>query len=125
MQGNDSAGAITTWATDPYARVRAFLGDADIRPEFAARAFARIEAQSDELGSSYSWASLGALIGDARRQAVDVAGYSAVIAARVAQDAGDRFAERRAGALLASAAQRAAEADAMLGELGRLVERVA
>ncbi len=116
MQVSGSSGDTTE-------RVRTFLAGTDVRPEFAARALARIEGQAEELDRSYEWASLSALIRDAARQAEDVAGYAAILAARIEYDATDAFSARRATALLTAAIQRAGEADAMFGELRRLVER--
>jgi hypothetical protein len=110
---------------DPYDRVRAFLSDADVRPDFAARAFARIEAQDVELGGSFQWACLGDLLADCARHAVDVAAYSALLAARLEHDATGGSADTRARALLTAAAERAGEADTMLCELRRLMERAA
>jgi len=110
---------------DPYESVRTFLADADVRPGFAARALARIEAQHDELGDSYQWAALSGLLADARRQAADTAGYAAILAARTERDADGSTDDRRARALLTEAAQHAAEADLLLLELRRLIERPA
>lgn len=108
-----------------HAAVRAFLADADIRPEFAARAFARIEAQDADLGSSYLWSSRSILVSECAQEAEDLAAWAALIAARLAHDSDGSFADRRARALLSSAVQHAGEADTMLRELQRLLERVA
>ena len=110
---------------DPYESVRAFLADADIRPDFSARALARIEAQDAELGSSFLWASLGWLVTECTEEAEDLAAWSALIAARIENDGGDPFAMKRARALLTAATQRAGESDVFLHELRRLVERAA
>ena len=112
---------------DPYDRVRAFLAEADVRPDFASRAFARIEAQHDELGTSYLWASLSMLVAECAQEAEDLAAWAALVAARLenAADSPASFGDRRARALLTSATQRAGEADTMLCELRRLVERPA
>lgn len=107
-----------------YERVRAFLAEG-LRPDFAARVFARVESKAADWDHSYEWASLSALIADGMRQAEDTGGYCAVIAARLEHDGGEPFAARRARALLTAAAQRASEADVMLAELRRLVERAA
>jgi hypothetical protein len=112
-------------ARDPYADVRVFLTDADVRAEFAAAALARIEGQHDELGDSFRWASLSMLVGECAEEAVDLASWSALIAARLEHDGTRTFADRRARALLTAATQRAAEADLLLCELRRLVERPA
>lgn len=106
---------------DPYSRVRAFLADADLRPDFVARALARIEAENDELGTSFLWCSLGLLVRECSEEAEDIAAWSALLAARLEQDGDDR----RARALLTAATQRAGEADLLLGELRRMLERVA
>lgn len=110
---------------DPYATVRAFLSAAEVRPKFAARAMARIEAQHGELGDSFLWRSLTALVTEICEEAEDLAAWSALLAARIEHDGGDPFAARRARALLAAATQRAGEADTLLSELRRLIERPA
>ncbi len=110
---------------DPYERVRAFLTDAQVRPDFTARAFARIEGQHDELGDSFLWTPLGLLVAEGAQEAEDLAAWSALIAARISTDASDATADARARALLTMATQRAAEADAALCELRRLIERAA
>ena len=107
-----------------YAAPSESLADA-IRPDFAARALARIQAQHDALDHSFEWASLSGLIGAAMRQAEDVAGYSSLLAARIERDADGSTADRRGRALLTAAARCAAEADLMLLELRRLIERPA
>ena len=112
-------------APDAYTRVRAFLADAEVRPEFAARAMARIEAQTQELGTSFLWGSLSALVAECAQEAEDLAAWSALIATRIEHDGGEPFATRRARALLTAATQRAGEADTMLCELRRLIERAA
>ena len=112
---------------DPYAGARGFLSEADVRPEFASRALARIEAQHDELGTSYLWASLSMLVSECAQEAEDLAAWSALLAARIehAADSPASFGDRRARALLTAATQRAGAADTMLCELRRLVERAA
>jgi len=110
---------------DPYESVRAFLADADIRPDFSARALARIEAQDAELGSSFLWASLAGLLRELGEEGEDLAAWSALIAARIENDGGDPFAMKRARALLTAATQRAGASDILLHELRRLVERAA
>jgi hypothetical protein len=106
-----------------YNGVRAFLAAADIRPEFSARVFARIEGQHDELGESYLWSSLSMLVNECAQEAEDIAAWSALIAARVEHDSDKSGDDSRARALLTAAAQRAGEADVLLCELRRLVER--
>jgi phytoene dehydrogenase-like protein len=110
---------------DPYGPVRTFLADANVRPEFAARVLARIEDQHDELDESFLWAPLGSLVAESVEEAEDLAAWLALIATRLDYDASGSFADRRARALLTAATQHAGEADAMLLELRRLVERVA
>jgi hypothetical protein len=110
---------------DPYARVRAFLAATGVREEFAVRAFARIEGQREELGESYLWASLSVLISECAQEAEDLAAWSALFADRLEHETGGSFADRRAQALLTAATQRAGEADTLLCELRRLVERAA
>jgi hypothetical protein len=112
-------------ASDPYERVRAFLADADVRPEFAARAFARIEAQDAELGTSFLWTSLGGLVRECVAEAEDLAAWAALIACRIEQDAADPFADRRARAALSAAVVRGDEAGILLDELRRMIERAA
>lgn len=112
-------------ATDPYALVRTFLGTAELRPEFAHKAQARIEGQHDELGDSFRWASLTGLIAECAEEAADLAAWASLIAVRLEQDSEGTFADRRARAMLTAACQRADEADTMLAELRRLVERAA
>jgi hypothetical protein len=111
--------------TDPYAAVREFLADAEIRPEFAARAMARIEAQTPELGTSFLWCVRGRLIAEAIEEAEDLAAWCALASARLDHDAdlaGDVDPTgSRARALLSIATQRAGEADGALDELRRLV----
>ena len=72
-----------TQERDPYDRVRAFLAEAAVRPDFASRAFARIEAQHDELGTSYLWASLAMLVTECSQEAEDLAAWSALLATRL------------------------------------------
>ena len=112
-------------ARDPYAGVRRFLADADVRAAFAARALARIEGQHDELGDSFRWASLSGLIAECAEETADLCAWASLIAARLEQDSNGSFADRRARAMLTAACQRADEADTMLAELRRLVERAA
>lgn len=112
-------------ARDPYERVRAFLTAADLRPEFAHKALARIEGQHDELGDSFRWASLTGLIAECCEETADTAAWASLIAARLEYDSDGSFADRRARAMLTAACKRADEADAMLSELRRLIERAA
>ena len=119
------ASAPTRLSRREYAPVRGFLAEADLRPDFASRALARIEAQHDELGTSFLWASLSMLVSECAQEAEDLAAWAALIATRL-EDAADSLSlDRRARALLTSATQRAGDADTMLGELRRLVERPA
>jgi hypothetical protein len=113
-------------------RVVAFLADANLRPGFAARARARIKAADVELTTAPR-PSLGWLVSELYRHAEEIAAQSAIIAARFEIDAGrpvdDRrvahISDRRARALLTAATQRAGDADALLGELHRLVRLAA
>lgn len=102
-----------------YTAARAFLADAGLRPDFARRALARIEAQHDELGSSYLFGSLAALLRELAEEAEDLAAWAALLVHRVEAD--QRPGADRARALLAGIAQRAGEADALIGELRRLL----
>ena len=108
-----------------YAAVLAFLAEAGVRPDFAAAVQTRVEAQTDTLDLSYQWCSISGLLADATRQAEDVAGYAAVLAARLERDADSSSTHRRARALLTAATQRAGEAHTLLSKLRRLVERAA
>ncbi len=113
-----------------YPAVAVFLDAACPQSDFAARAHVRVEEKTESWDHSYEWASLSALIQAAIHQAEDVAGYAAILAARIEYDSKtvtgcNGFADRRARALLTAATQRAAEADEMLCELRRLVERTA
>lgn len=112
-------------APDPHERVRAFLAEANLRPELAARAFGRIEAQDETLGDSYKWASLSMLVAECAAEAEDLCARGACAAVRLEHAASDPFADRRARALLIAAVQRAGEADTLLCELRRLIERAA
>jgi hypothetical protein len=112
-------------AADPYAAARGFLAGVDVRPEFADRAMARIENHHDDLGDSFRWSSLTALVVECAEEAEDMAAWAALIAARLEHDSAGTFADRRARALLAGATQRAGEADTLLCELRRLIERAA
>jgi len=114
---------------DPYAPVRAFLAGAEIRPDFGARAMARIEAQHDQLGSRFLWCVPMRLIVEATEEAEDLAAWCALARARLDDDealagVGDTTGNR-ARALLNIATKRAGEADGALQELRRLVERAA
>ncbi|MGI8730825.1 MAG: hypothetical protein ACR2LK_12700 [Solirubrobacteraceae bacterium] len=106
---------------DDYAPARAFLASplAALRPDFAGRALARIEAQHDELGESYLYGSLAALVRELAEEAEDLGAWAALLADRVERD--DRPDADRARALLAGIAQRAGEADALIGELRRML----
>jgi hypothetical protein len=106
-----------------YAGVRAFLAAADLRPEFAARALSRIEAQHDHLGDRYRRTSLTGLVVECSEEAEDLAAWGALVASRLAEQSDGSFGDRRARALLTVAAQRAGEAHLMLSELRRLLER--
>ncbi|MGI8803271.1 MAG: hypothetical protein ACR2KV_14090 [Solirubrobacteraceae bacterium] len=114
------AGSSRAAPRDPYAAVRAFLADADVRPEFAARALARIEAQHADLGDGYLWAALDSLVTECAEETEDLAAWSAIIAARLEHSGST---DGRARAFLIGATQRAAQADEMLSELRRLVVR--
>lgn len=110
-------------AIDHYASVRDFLVAADLRPEFAARVVARIEAQDAELGQSYLSSSLSMLVSECAAETEDLAAWSALLASRLKHESDGSFGDRRARALLTAATQRAGEADTMLCELRRLLER--
>jgi hypothetical protein len=117
MNGSAAQGA--------YRAVSEFFAQADVRPEFAARAQARIQAHDDELGTSFLWSSLSMLVDECAAEAEDLGAWASLIAARLEHDATGSFADKRARALLTAATQRAAEADVLLCELRRLVERAA
>jgi len=117
-QGSSSG---ATRGDGPYAGVRAFLVAADVRPDFEARAMARIDGQHDELGDSYRHLPISDLVAECAQEAEDLAAWSALLASRLEDDASSPV--RRARALLTAATQRAGEADTMLCELRRLVER--
>ncbi|MGI8731409.1 MAG: hypothetical protein ACR2LK_15750 [Solirubrobacteraceae bacterium] len=104
-----------------YTAPRAFLDGphAALRPGFASRALGRIEAQHDELGSSYLYGSMPALVRELGEEAEDLAALAALIAHRVEVD--QRADADRARGLLAGVAQRAGEADALIAELRRLL----
>lgn len=106
-----------------HAAAQKFLAEAGVRPEFAARSFARLEAQDDALGDSYKWSSLTMLVAECAQEAEDLAAWAACAAVRLEHMAGDPFADRRARALLTAATERAGEADTLLCELRRLIER--
>lgn len=106
-------------ANDPYAGAQAFLAEADPRSEFVTRAGARIESQHDALGDSYRRVPLGDLVAECAQEAEDLAAWSALLASRLEGDASSSA--RRARALLTAIAQRAAEADVLVGELHRLL----
>ena len=107
---------------DRYPEAHAFLAAAGVHPEFAERAHARIQAQTDELDHSYLWCSLPALVTKCQQQGEDVGALAALIADRLQQDAGRQFTTTRAVALLTCATQRAGEADALIGALRRLLD---
>lgn len=96
--------------TDVRAFMREYLPD-----EFASRVLERITQHDESLDESYTWASLRGLQLKLSEEIADVAGFAAIVATRTDDD--------RAGALLAAVAQRAAEAEAMSSELGRLLAR--
>lgn len=108
-----------------YEAAREFLAGAGLRPEFGARAMGRIEDRHDDLGDSFRGASLTALVVECAEEAEDIAAWAALIAARLEYDSDGSFADRRARALLTAATQRAGEADTLLRELRRLIERAA
>lgn len=108
---------------DPYVRVRAFLADAGVPASFAASAFARIEAQDGELGDSFLREPLADLVRELGEEAHDLAAWSALLAARLEHDAIGSHDRRRARALLTAITQRAGAADALIGELQRLLDR--
>ena len=119
------ASAPTRLSRREYAPVRGFLAEAGLRPEFASRALARIEGQHEELGTSFLWASLSMLVAECSQEAEDLAAWSALLATRLEHDSTGSSLDRRARALLTAATQRAGEADTLLCELRRLLERPA
>jgi hypothetical protein len=116
--------ATTRHERDPYERARAFLAGADLRPEFAARALARIEGQHHELGDDlFRQAALGELVSECAREGEALVAWAADLAARLEEESGGSFAGRGARALLTGATQRQGEVDTLLCELRLLVER--
>ena len=112
---------------DPYAAVYAFLTAAELRPDYEARALARIHAEHDHRGVSFLHSSLLELVRECAEEAEDLAAWAALTAAHLHEHATTEhtFADRRARALLTAATQRAGEADTLLCELRRLLERPA
>jgi hypothetical protein len=77
----------------------------------------RIASKTDDWDHSYRWCSVAGLVRNARGQIHDVAGYGAILAARVEHDGGNA----RATALLTAIVERAAAIDVLASELGRLL----
>ena len=115
----DDSSARPTRLSAPYAPVHAFLDEAGLRPDFATRALARIEAHHHELGDSYKWASLAGLVRELAEESADSAARASLIAARIEHDGGDA---QRARALLAAIAQHADAANVLVGELRQVLE---
>ena len=86
-------------------------------PALAAAALARIEASEAQYGDSHLWASRRHLVQRLAEQTIDVGAYAALLAARPDTT--------QARELLAAIAQRAAEADALIDELRRVLDREA
>lgn len=113
---------------DCYDYVRQIMLNREVVDEdFATRSISRIDAQGDELGASYLFASLPALVRKLREEAEDVAAFSALIAARLHYDSEHSPDENieRTTALLTAVVQRAGEADTLIAEIARFVERKA
>lgn len=108
---------------EPHQQVRQFLADADLRPDFAQRALARIHAHDEAWGESYRWASLSMLVSECAQEAEDLAAWAGCAAARLQEDVNRSPLEARARALLTAATQRAGEADTLLCQLRRLLEQ--
>jgi hypothetical protein len=110
-----------------YAEVRRFLTGANLRPDFAARVLARIHAEHDRRGTSFLHATLLELVRECSEEAEDLAAWAALTTAHLHQGAHKEhtFADRRARALLTAVTQRAGEADVLLCELRRVLERPA
>lgn len=103
---------------DSYERVREFL--AEHAPSIAEAAVGRIRACESEYGDSYVWTPLRHLLDELGEEAVDLAGWSALIADRLAREPG--MTTTRATALLAAIARHADAADVLIGELRPLVD---
>jgi hypothetical protein len=104
-----------------HPRPAAFL-TASVPPAFADRALRRIEAKDDDLGDSYRWATLGSLVRELGEEPVDTAAWAALLASRLEHDQLDATSTgQRAHALLTAIAQKAAETDALVLELQRLL----
>ena len=106
---------MTAARADAYALVRAFL--TEHAPSIAEAAAGRIRACEAEYGDSYVWTPLRHLLDELSEEAVDLAGWAALIADRLAREPGGTA--TRATALLAAIARHADEADALVGELRR------
>jgi len=103
---------------DSYAAaVHAALAEAGLRPDFTARALARIEAHHDELGTSWQFATIANLLRELGEQTADVTAYAALLGARLEHDGAPHA--KRARALLGAIARHADEADVLVAELRR------
>lgn len=102
-----------------YADIEAFLVEV-IPPDIAARVLARVETQP-ELDRSFEWCAVSTLLRGLTKQIEDVAGYSAILAARC--DSAGPTTGPRARALLAAIAQRGAEAHALAAALEKMLGR--
>jgi len=103
---------------DPYVAAGVFL--AEHAPSIAEAAIGRIRACEGEYGDSYVWTPLRHLLDELAEEAVDLSGWSALIADRLAREPGGTA--TRATALLAAIARHADEADVLVGELRQVLE---
>lgn len=103
-----------------HPEARAFLA-AHLDADVAARALERIAAHDETLDESYRWMSVSTLVRELAAEPVDTIAWGSLLASRVQADHGDTAHGQRAIALLAATAQRAAAADALVGELRRLL----
>ena len=95
-----------------HPEARAFLA-AYLPADVAARALERITAHDDTLDESYRSASVAELVRELAAEPVDTIAWASLVSTRTE--------DPRGCGLLAAIAQRAAEADALVGELQRLL----
>lgn len=95
-----------------HREARAFLVE-HVEADIAARALERITAHDETLDESYRWASVTELVRELGEEPVDTIAWAALVSVRVDG--------ARGRALLAAIAQHAAQADALVEELNRLL----